>query len=728
MELKNFFAQDLSGNVIAIPTVYLYAPSTTTPATGLQDKNGAPLTNPFTGTANGFIQFAAPDGDYDLRVTGAGRDFTMRVRFLDAGASAVQVLREDLEQPGGAALVGANDHQTQADVNAERVSVKRFGAVGDGVTDETAAFLLAEAAADEIYLPDGWYLVSSGTTLTKRYWGPGRLIYSGIGPVAFAGPGLNDASFTGSFVQPRELQVKVRVNAVNQTGISGAPSPCDTYEYSLNGGATWIGTYDAYNPGDDQVYALPLGLNANIGYTGTSVKVGIPGTGVVPVFAANTGHTIGATWSLTLSPNPHGIETQSGYITKNGAIIGGVGGLGDNSVFLGRGVLGNQNNAGNQLVAIGSEALYSNTSGYANTAVGITALRSNTRGFNNTAVGPNALYSNTTGINNTAVGIYAGNSNTTGEGNTSFGSDSNGYCSDGTGNTACGIQSLYHNNHGSENTAVGRYALRGGIESLNNGTSQTYCTAVGAFSLYKGGGTFNVALGHQAGSKNTGNWNTYIGAESGAVATEISGGYNVFVGYRAGTSAAQANSVNNCIAIGDNSYTTGTNAIAIGAGVFAPANAIVLGNSGHANIYHFGNISPQFDNSFGIGGPTARYTNVYAASGVVSTSDAREKQQTRTLSDAEQAVAKRLKSLIRAFKFNDAVSEKGTGARIHVGVIAQDVKAAFEAEGLVAEKYAVLCYDEWASELDANGSVIRPAGNRYGIRYEELLSFIVAAL
>jgi hypothetical protein len=56
------------------------------------------------------------------------------------------------------------------------------------------------------------------------------------------------------------------------------------------------------------------------------------------------------------------------------------------------------------------------------------------------------------------------------------------------------------------------------------------------------------------------------------------------------------------------------------------------------------------------------------------------------------------------------------------------VKAAFEAEGLVAEKYAVLCYDEWASELDANGSVIRPAGNRYGIRYEELLSFIVAAL
>jgi hypothetical protein len=112
MELKNFFAQDLSGNVIASPTVYLYAPSTTTPATGLQDKNGAALTNPFTGSTSGFIQFAAPDGDYDLRVTGAGRDFTMRVRFLDASPGPVQVLREDLAASTGAASIGADDSKS----------------------------------------------------------------------------------------------------------------------------------------------------------------------------------------------------------------------------------------------------------------------------------------------------------------------------------------------------------------------------------------------------------------------------------------------------------------------------------------------------------------------------------------------------------------------------------------------------------------------------------------
>ncbi|MDP4355135.1 hypothetical protein QR504_25965, partial [Escherichia coli] len=68
------------------------------------------------------------------------------------------------------------------------------------------------------------------------------------------------------------------------------------------------------------------------------------------------------------------------------------------------------------------------------------------------------------------------------------------------------------------------------------------------------------------------------------------------------------------------------------------------------------------------------------------------------------------------------------------------VKAAFEAEGLVAEKYAIFCYDEWDKTpgedaiLDGKGNEIFPAklersaGNRYGVRYEELLAFIISTL
>lgn len=158
------------------------------------------------------------------------------------------------------------------------------------------------------------------------------------------------------------------------------------------------------------------------------------------------------------------------------------------------------------------------------------------------------------------------------------------------------------------------------------------------------------------------------------------------------------------------------------------------------------------DNVSNLGSASYRWATVYAGTGAINTSDGREKQQVRPLSDAEKAVAARCKSLIRAFKFNDAVAEKGDAARTHFGVIAQDVKAAFEAEGLDPFAYAVLCYDEWEDEfvehpaqyrdsemLSPDGQPIKDlvkdawtektlsAGNRYGVRYDELLAFVISA-
>jgi len=46
----------------------------------------------------------------------------------------------------------------------------------------------------------------------------------------------------------------------------------------------------------------------------------------------------------------------------------------------------------------------------------------------------------------------------------------------------------------------------------------------------------------------------------------------------------------------------------------------------------------------------------------------------------------------------------------------------------VASDYAFYCYDEWEAEFDEEGNEISPAGNRYGVRYDELLAFIIAAL
>lgn len=84
MELKTFTAQDLEGNVIESPSVTVYSAGTTTLATGLIDKSGLALGNPFFGSFSGEIAFSAPDGEYDIKVSKDGREsIVRRIRFTD---------------------------------------------------------------------------------------------------------------------------------------------------------------------------------------------------------------------------------------------------------------------------------------------------------------------------------------------------------------------------------------------------------------------------------------------------------------------------------------------------------------------------------------------------------------------------------------------------------------------------------------------------------------------
>lgn len=151
-------------------------------------------------------------------------------------------------------------------------------------------------------------------------------------------------------------------------------------------------------------------------------------------------------------------------------------------------------------------------------------------------------------------------------------------------------------------------------------------------------------------------------------------------------------------------------------------------------ISNSGTVRPTTDNAQPLGAAANRWSVVYAGTGTINTSDEREKQDIRSMIDAERAVALKIKGAIKAFRFRDSVENKGDSARIHFGVIAQEVKAAFESEGLDPFAYALLCYDEWPEQLevkDEEGRIVqayRPAGNRYGIRYDELLAFIIGVL
>lgn len=141
-----------------------------------------------------------------------------------------------------------------------------------------------------------------------------------------------------------------------------------------------------------------------------------------------------------------------------------------------------------------------------------------------------------------------------------------------------------------------------------------------------------------------------------------------------------------------------------------------------------GMIEPETDNTYSLGDGANRWSEVYSANGTINTSDEREKEQGRDLSDAEKRVAVGLKSLIKAFKWKDAVSLKGDEARWHFGVMAQEVVSVFASEGLDANKYGLICYNEWSDEIDEDGATVTKAGYRYGIRYDQLLAFIISQL
>ena len=156
-----------------------------------------------------------------------------------------------------------------------------------------------------------------------------------------------------------------------------------------------------------------------------------------------------------------------------------------------------------------------------------------------------------------------------------------------------------------------------------------------------------------------------------------------------------------------------------------------------------------FDGAMNLGDASTRWSTIYATGGSINTSDRNFKQDIEDLSDAEKSVAVALKGLIKKYRFKDAVASKGDDARIHVGVIAQDVEQAFIDAGLDGFRYGILCKDT-VYKVMVNGSVIGTqthnkfieegqdgeplegatleVEDRYAVRYDELLAFVVSSL
>jgi hypothetical protein len=153
--------------------------------------------------------------------------------------------------------------------------------------------------------------------------------------------------------------------------------------------------------------------------------------------------------------------------------------------------------------------------------------------------------------------------------------------------------------------------------------------------------------------------------------------------------------------------------------------------------------APGSDGGIATGQASLRWSTVYAASGTINTSDAREKTGVTPLSDAELAWAKDLAKEVGSFQFLDSIAKKGKdSARHHLGMTVQRAIELGQAHGLDPTRYAFICYDTWEAEPEVTESVLdsageptgeirvlspaRPAGDRYSFRTDQLALFIAA--
>ena len=171
----NFIASTTATNstltVLSNASCVVYVAGTLGAATLYSDNAATPtpLANPFLSSATGMIDFYAANGRYDVVVSKTG--------YLTVTISDIEL--DDLLAPSGSNSVGYLPAGTGAVASTvqtklrESVSVKDFGAVGDGVADDTAAINLAIAALNagtfkSLSLPAGTYrLTSALTTITK---------------------------------------------------------------------------------------------------------------------------------------------------------------------------------------------------------------------------------------------------------------------------------------------------------------------------------------------------------------------------------------------------------------------------------------------------------------------------------------------------------------------------------------------------------------------------------
>ena len=205
-----------------------------------------------------------------------------------------------------------------------------------------------------------------------------------------------------------------------------------------------------------------------------------------------------------------------------------------------------------------------------------------------------------------------------------------------------------------------------------------------------------------SGASFSGATNMYSNTFSGNTFSGINMYASTFVGALSGNSiSATSSSALNISTFSANdtinfNFPAATTSYVMTSGAFAPAGTTSIRNLGSSSV---------------------RWKEVFAGLGAINTSDRNLKTEISEIPDSWLDAWQEV-DYVR-YKFKDSVAQKGlSGARWHLGHIAQDIYEKFDAHNLNAFDIGMLCYDKWDESIDQNGNVT-PSGEIWSIRPDE---------